>query len=279
MSLDISALRAKLNQLSNKARREDVLWKPQEGENVVRIVPLASNPTNPFTELYFHYLGKNTYLSPLSFGERDPINEFAQQLRSEGQLSKEEWAKTKDFIPKMRTFVPVVVRGKESEGVRFWAFGKTVYLEILGVINDPDYGDITDPESGRDIKVTFVPQEKSPTGFAQTTIRVSPKITTVTSDKELKQKLLTEQPDLFSVYERLSYEQLQGILEQWLDPKKGASQAPVTVKNEATKATTDEWADAVDASAVVTTEPVEEAPAKPSSKKKAIEDFDSIFNS
>ena len=26
----------------------------------------------------------------------------------------------------MRTFAPVVVRGKESEGVKFWGFGKTV---------------------------------------------------------------------------------------------------------------------------------------------------------
>ena len=33
--------------------------------------------------------------------------------------------------PKLRTFVPVVVRGEEGEGVRFWGFGKTVYQEIL----------------------------------------------------------------------------------------------------------------------------------------------------
>ena len=44
----------------------------------------------------------------------------------------------------MRTFAAVIVRGKESEGVKFWGFGKTVYQELLGVIYDPDYGDITD---------------------------------------------------------------------------------------------------------------------------------------
>ena len=56
--------------------------------------------------------------------------------------------------PKLRTFVPVVVRGEEGEGVRFWGFGKTVYQEILGYI-DPDYGDITDPTSGRDLTIEY----------------------------------------------------------------------------------------------------------------------------
>jgi hypothetical protein len=46
--------------------------------------------------------------------------------------------------PKMRTYVPVIIRGKEAEGVKFWGFGKTIYAELLSIISDPDYGDITD---------------------------------------------------------------------------------------------------------------------------------------
>ncbi|MAP03164.1 MAG: hypothetical protein CMF85_05080 [Candidatus Marinimicrobia bacterium] len=53
----------------------------------------------------------------------------------------------RSLMPKMRTFVPVIVRGEEAEGVKFWGFGKEVYQELLGVIADPDYGDITDPEN------------------------------------------------------------------------------------------------------------------------------------
>ena len=56
---------------------------------------------------------------------------------------------------KLRTFVPVIVRGEEGEGVRFWGFGKTVYQEILGYSIDPDYGDITDPSSGRDLTIEY----------------------------------------------------------------------------------------------------------------------------
>ena len=28
---------------------------------------------------------------------------------------------------KMRTFAPIIVRGEETQGVKFWGFGKTVY--------------------------------------------------------------------------------------------------------------------------------------------------------
>ena len=35
----------------------------------------------------------------------------------------------------------MVVRGEEKQGVKFWGFGKTVYQELLSIM-DPDYGDI-----------------------------------------------------------------------------------------------------------------------------------------
>ena len=60
----------------------------------------------------------------------------------------------------MRTFIPVVVRVRERHGVRFWGFGKTVYQELLSIIFDPDYGDITDPVNGRDVVVEFITAKK-----------------------------------------------------------------------------------------------------------------------
>ena len=59
------------------------------------------------------------------------------------------------MVPKLRTFVPVLVRGQEGEGVKFWGFGKTVYQEILGYITDPDYGDITVAVNGRDLTIEY----------------------------------------------------------------------------------------------------------------------------
>lgn len=237
MTLDLSALRAKLNELKGAAARNDILWKPAEGENLIRIVPLASNPGNPFIELYFHYLGNKTYLSPISFGESDPIAEFAEQLRGGGGLSKDEWRETKKFVPQRRTFVPVIDRNRPTQGVRFWAFGKTVYSEILNVMADPEYGDITDPQTGRDIKVVFTPQEKSDTNFAKTSLRVSPKQTVLTKDSDELKLWLSEQPDLMSLYKKLSYQDLKDVLDRYVNGGATAQSTPPTRK----VASTDDW--------------------------------------
>jgi hypothetical protein len=106
--------------------------------------------------------------------------------------------------PKLRTFVPVIVRGEEGEGVRFWGFGKTVYQEILGYIADPDYGDISDAETGRDIVVEVVSAEDSGTSYPVTTIRVKPKETPLAESDEKIAKFLNEQKDITELYQELS---------------------------------------------------------------------------
>ena len=58
-------------------------------------------------------------------GSADPVVEFAEKLKATG--SSDDWKMAQKLMPKMRTYVPVVVRGKESEGVKFWGFGKQVY--------------------------------------------------------------------------------------------------------------------------------------------------------
>ena len=68
----------------------------------------------------------------------------------------------------MRTF-SVIVRGEETQGVRFWGFGKTVH-QITFRNADPDYGDITDPVSGRDVSESLLLLRKV-VPFPKTSIR------------------------------------------------------------------------------------------------------------
>ena len=182
--MDITQIKKRLNQLQTTTSTKDNFWKPQPGKTQIRIVPYKFNKDNPFVELFFHYqLGNNnTYMSPLSFGKPDPVNEFADKLKSTG--NKDEWIQGKRLEPKMRTFVPVIVRGRESEGVKFWGFGKTVYQELLGVIADPDYGDITDPTTGRDILVERQTPAEAGNQYGKTTIRVKPNTVPITENKD-----------------------------------------------------------------------------------------------
>ena len=214
--MDINAIKKRLSQLKDTNTRTSNLWKPEPGTQQVRIVPYKFNKDNPFIELFFHYnLNNRSYLSPISFGRPDPIEEFAQKLKGSG--NKEDYQLAKKLEAKMRTFAPVVVRGEERQGVRFWGFGKTVYQELLSIIADPDYGDITDPVNGRDVVVEFITAEESGASFPKTNIRVKPNQTAISDDPDVLELVKTQQ-EISEIYQELSYDDLTGVLNDWLNP-------------------------------------------------------------
>ncbi len=217
MAIDLKSIKDRLNSLKNTTIKTAEFWKPKPGKYQVRIVPYTHNKDNPFIELYFHYgINNKTYISPISFGRPDPIVEFSDKLKRMG--TKDEWKAGKKMEPKLRTYVPVLIRGEESEGVRFWGFGKTVYQELLAYIADPDYGDITDPITGRDIVVEITSAEESGTSYPVTTIRIKPKETPLSESAEKLEQYLTLQTNISDLYEELSYQELSNILEGWLNP-------------------------------------------------------------
>ena len=216
--MDINSIRKRLNQLQTTSNRTSNLWKPQPGKQIIRVLPYKHNKDNPFIELFFHFgLNNKTYLSPITFGRPDPIEEFAQKLKTSG--NREEYQMARKLEAKMRTFAPVIVRGEEGQGVRFWGFGKTVYQELLSVIADPDYGDITDPINGRDVLVEFKTAEEIGASFPKTTIRVKPNQTPIVEDKAKLEGILDNQKDITELYQELSYEELTDVLNQWLNPE------------------------------------------------------------
>jgi len=215
MAIDLNAIKAKLNQLQTTGTRRNNLWRPEPGKQIVRIVPYQHDRSNPFRELYFHYdLGKKNYLSPITNGKADPVVEFCEKLKASG--NSDEWKLGKKMEPKMRTYVPILVRGSESEGVKFWGFGKQVYTELLGIISDPDYGDISDPMGGRDILVEFTPAEAG--AFPKTTIRVKRNVTPMTEDKNVAEMAANQQSNLDDIFKEPSYDDLKAALEEWLNP-------------------------------------------------------------
>ena len=226
--MDINAIKSKLATLQSTSSNKDNFWKPEPGKQVVRIVPYKHNKDNPFIELFFHYnLGNNkTYLSPASFGRPDPVQEFSQKLKSTG--NKDEWIQGKRLEPKMRTYVPVIVRGEESEGVKFWGFGKTVYQELLGVIADPDYGDITDATNGRDIGIERQTPAEAGNQYGKTTVRVKPNQTTITDDAEMLKGIFENQSDLTELYNEPTYDELKDVLQNFLNPSDDAETSAPT---------------------------------------------------
>lgn len=223
--LDINKIKSRLNSLSNTNQKSNLLWKPNPGKQEVRIVPYKFQVDCPFIELKFHYnLNGKTYLSPDSFGRPDPIVEFAAKLKRSGD--KEEWKLARKLEPKMRTFAPVLVRGSEHEGVKFWGFGKQVYQELLSIMSDSDYGDITDLATGRDIVVEFKTAEETGKQFPETSIRVKPntKPAVDPNNKDLLDKVAF-QTNILDLFPEFSYDELKEVMNAWLHPEEGDAQA------------------------------------------------------
>ena len=223
--MDLDVIKKRLDALNKQSTNsggggnKNLFWKPSIGKEVIRVVPSKYNKSNPFSEMMFYYgIGsKRVMSSPMNWGEKDPIQEFAKKLR--GTNDKENWRLAKKLDAKVRIFAPIVVRGEESEGVKLWQFGKEIYQEFLNMAADEEVGDFTDIISGRDIKLTTVGPEVTGTPYNKTSIGPSMKTSNLTDDEDLLKSLLENQADPMKVFKPLSYDEMKEALQEWLSPK------------------------------------------------------------
>lgn len=230
--MDLNAIKQKLDGLQQKQQtgpKKDyslIFWRPTVGKQQIRIVPSAITPKNPFTELKFYYgITNKVMISPLNFGEKDPIALFASKLREE--YSKENYVLAKKLDPKVRIFAPVIVRGEEDKGVRLWQFGKTVYEELLSLAVDDEIGDYTDIVNGRDITVETVGPESTGTPYNKSSVRVRLKESPLSDDSSLVEKWTKEQPNPTDEFKRFSFDEMKSALEKWLEPEGAAEEGDI----------------------------------------------------
>lgn len=267
--MDLKSIKNKLTELnsSNKSSTKEkidyskVLWKPKaEGKYQIRIVPSKLDSKNPFQEVFIHYgISKFPIYALTNWGEKDPIVEFAKKLRSTSD--KENWVLAKKVDPKMRVFAPIIVRGEEEKGVRLWEFGKEIYMELLGIADDEDYGDYTDIEEGRDFTVELVTGDIGGRQGLKSSIRIKPKQSQLSDNSKTIKVWLDEQPDILSVQRKYSFDDLKSILETFLTPEESDDKlpAPETTKED-----------------VKVTKSSSKTTSSPSPKKNA-EKFDALF--
>ena len=223
--MDLNVIKQRLESLNKQSNNsgggnnKNLFWKPSIGKQLIRVVPSKYNKANPFTEMMFYYnIGnKRVMASPANWGEKDPIQEFAKQLR--GTNDKENWRLAKKLDAKVRTFAPIIVRGEESEGVKLWQFGKEVYQEFLNMAADEEIGDFTDIGQGRDIKLTTVGPEVTGTAYNKTSIGPSLKTSPLADSEDTLNSLLENQADPLKVFKPLTYEEMKSALQEWLAPE------------------------------------------------------------
>ena len=214
MALDLSKMKAKRDALDNRGGKS-AFWRPEDGETVIRIIPTSDG--DPFKERWFHYnLGKNAgFLSPKrNFGEADPLDDFVRQLYKDG--SDESIKMAKNLSARQRFFSPVIVRGEEDQGVRLWGYGKMAYKELLNLVLNPDYGDITDVTEGTDLVIGY----GKPPGaqFPQTTITPRRRPSRLAKEDEKIATILDSVPVFDEVFEgpRKTPGEVQAMLDEFL---------------------------------------------------------------
>ena len=228
--MDLKSIKNKLNALQTQGQKKEkvdyskYLWKPkQEGKYQIRIVPSKLDKNNPFKEVFVHYgFSKFPIYALTNWGEKDPIVEFAAQLRKTND--KENWSLAKKIEPKMRVFVPVVVRGEEDKGVRMWQFGKEMYLELLGIAEDEDIGDYTDIMDGRDLTIDTVGPEVTGTKFNKSSVRIKPKTSPLSEDNEQVKAWITNQADVLTLYKKYEFDEMKTMLMEWLEPSEESTE-------------------------------------------------------
>ena len=272
--MDINAIKQRLSSLqSSGAKKEKVdyskyYWKPKaEGKYQIRVVPSVLNKSNPFQEVFVHYgFSKFPIYALTNWGEKDPIVEFAKSLRNTSE--KENWQLAKKLDPKMRVFAPVVVRGEEEKGVRLWEFGKEIYMQLLGIAEDEDYGDFTDINEGRDFTVDVVTGDIGGRQGLKSSIRVKPKTSPLGSDKETIKMWLTEQPNVLELQRKTAFDDLKSILANFLNPE----------EEETVAVEVDEDEDPIIAKAQETPKTNYSLKAAPVAKVSKADKFDALFD-
>jgi len=199
-------MRESLNR-SKKRGGKTSFFKFPEGKTRVRILPSME----PFGDFYFesgfHYkVGpeQSTIACPrLTSGDRCPICEKVRELYKSDSDSDQHVAKR--LRSKSRYFANALVEGT---GVVVLPYGSTVHTELVKCFLDPEFGDFTDPETGR-----WVTIEKEGTGMESEYFpRVSPKQTSLGDEDEIEE-LLSQRVDLMEVVKPPTYEELAELLE------------------------------------------------------------------
>lgn len=212
----------------------------EEGETTIRIVPYKYDEDLPFQEKWFHYgIGGKNFLCPKrNFGEDCPVCNFARKCWEEFNSTQDETFKelAKAMSATCRVFIPIVVRGEEDKGVRWWAitgnqtpkgtYGKLLNCCKMAFKRDID---VSDPDSGMDITVDI---QKGYNGWLiPETFQLDIGQTPLAKNKTEAKKLINGVKNVDELYEKTPSDEISAALEEHLNPNQKPSDATGTVKN------------------------------------------------
>lgn len=187
---------------------------PQEGQEI-RIVPPLEGKAHQKLDFHWNVGSSKMIVCPKQFGRPCPVCEHLDRVNSNPNSTETQKEQAKKQSARTRYFLPVVLRGKEFEGAKWWGFPKTVLNSIASFVkNTKYYGDISDIYQGNDITLTF------PKGADNVNIMPAPIKTPLMSevtgmpDNEKINTIRNSVKPINEVFIELPYNAIQKILEK-----------------------------------------------------------------
>jgi hypothetical protein len=141
-------------------------WSPKEGKSIVRIMPevaVVGGKEYRVGDMQFFYqqVGKH------NFPPKGAKHCYCPKFTSEGELEcpvcetvSDLWkgdagskALAKELGVRKSYWMNIIPRDDEAGGVKIFTPGVKIFTAIITLINDPDYGDITDITEGFDLTI------------------------------------------------------------------------------------------------------------------------------
>lgn len=218
------------------------LYLKQDEKHQVRIVPrlLSENEEkiNAFVDQFkfvkVHYNSNKvvpkTCFSPANFGETDALDDYYESERNSRALEKEEFKFLVNLKPKDSYITPVIVRGKEEEGVKLWVMSQKQFETLMDTMENTFYPKeppaIWDIKNGHDITVEVKSPKATGKKYSETVINVqgvSSPLVNENFPKEVAKEDLKEQPLWDQAYESRTNEELLSYLRNHINQGSDAS--------------------------------------------------------
>lgn len=157
--LNMEAIQAAKAKLERQGGNNLAFDKLSNGKNVRRILWPKGDKDLCYSEGYIHFgLGDDGKTSMVCRKTNDskarcPICEYISQLQMSKDKNDKKLADT--IKPRKRVYLNVIDRDTDSgnDELKVLPVGLTIQKQIIAILCDPDYGDITDPVEGRDVTI------------------------------------------------------------------------------------------------------------------------------
>lgn len=217
MAINLDKMKAKLNELENKGGSGLNFYKPSEGQqDMIRLLPSADG--DPFVQKWMHYnVGKESFECPQKmYGEDCPVCGFVSKLWEEfNETQDDETRKAANNLKAKPRYYSLIMNREEEGKVMVWSYSKTVCQELVNIVLNPDYGDITDPLTGNDLRISS--SKKAGALFSTVDMQPRPVKTPLMSSKKEIDELLSNAPDVNAITSRKTFDEIKEALQTYFN--------------------------------------------------------------